>query len=67
MFHLFIIREEISGEREGKDEVGAMSQEERTGQTGWVGGPGGRLDAGPVLRVGRTFLSPGWEKGAGHG
>lgn len=45
-----------------------MRQEEGTGQTGWVrGGPGGGLDAGPVLRVGGTFLSPGWEKGAGHG
>ena len=41
MFHLFIIREEISGEREGKDEVGAMRQEEGTGQTGWVGVPAG--------------------------
>ena len=45
-----------------------MRQEEGTGAkpAGW-GGPGGGLDAGPVLRVGGTFLSPGWEKGAGHG
>lgn len=41
MFRLFIIQEEISGERKGKDEFGAMRQEEGTGQTGWVGGPAG--------------------------
>lgn len=65
MFRLFIIQEEPSGERKGKDEVGAMRPEEGTGQTGWVGSPGGGgLDAGPVLRVGGTALSPGWEEGS---
>ena len=64
MFRLFIIQEELSGERKGKDEVGAMRQEEGTGQTGWVESPVGGLDAGPVLRVGGTALSPGWEEGS---
>ena len=41
MFRLFIIQEELSGERKRKNEVGAMRQEEGTGQTGWVGGPAG--------------------------
>ena len=64
MSHLFIIREEISGEREGKDEAGTMRQEEGTGQRGWVGVPSEGLHAGPALRVGGTFLSPGWEEGS---